>query len=169
MSKQFHIQVESIFDCSLERAFKTPMLCDVRKVHTGFIFSPKVTGTTEDESWGQVGSSKKIHAAKSITHKGGYLFIDRVIEREENKYWKIQMDTFQSWMVGFDKFEGEWHTEVINANQVQVKYKYTFHAQNPIYFPLNWVFIHAFWRYYMKRVIANIKTMAYNEEPYLYD
>ena len=56
------VKVKTIYNCSLERAFKSPMLCDVRKVHTGFIVMPKVIGTEEDENWGQVGSSKKIIA-----------------------------------------------------------------------------------------------------------
>ena len=43
------ITVKTIYHCSLERAFKTPMLCDVSKVHTGFGIMPKVTHCTEDE------------------------------------------------------------------------------------------------------------------------
>lgn len=54
----FKVMVSSIYECSLERAFKTPMLCDITKVHTGFGFTPKVTHTTNDENWGKVGSSK---------------------------------------------------------------------------------------------------------------
>ena len=30
------VTVKTIYNCSLERAFKTPMLCDVSKVHTVF-------------------------------------------------------------------------------------------------------------------------------------
>jgi hypothetical protein len=41
------ITVKTIFNCSLERAFKTPMLCDVSKVHTGFGVMPKVTLTVQ--------------------------------------------------------------------------------------------------------------------------
>ena len=31
------VKITTIYECSLERAFKTPMLCDVSKVHTGEI------------------------------------------------------------------------------------------------------------------------------------
>lgn len=107
------VKVTTIYNCSLERAFKTPMLCDITKVHTGYGLTPKVTHCTHDEGWGQPGSSKKVFVAKSITQKGGFASIDKVIERVENKYWKIEVSEFQSWMLGFDKFVGEWKTTEI--------------------------------------------------------
>jgi hypothetical protein len=76
---KFTTKITTIFNCSLERAFKTPMLCDVSKVHTGYGLMPKVTHTTDDENWGQVGSSKKVFVAKSLTHKGVFGSVDNVI------------------------------------------------------------------------------------------
>ena len=61
------VTVRTIYNCSLERAFKTPMLCDVTKIHTGYMFMPAVTHCTEDESWGIPGNSKKVFFAKSFT------------------------------------------------------------------------------------------------------
>ena len=63
------VNVSTIYECSLERAFKTPMLCDVSKIHTGFVIMPKVTHTTDDKDWGKAGSCKKVYVAKSITQK----------------------------------------------------------------------------------------------------
>src|SRR5690606_19383964 len=105
------ITVQTIYHCSLERAFKTPMLCDVSKVHTGYGIMPKVTHCTDDESWGQPGSTKKVFVASSPTQKGGFASTDKVIERIENEYWKIEVSEFQSWMLGFSKFVGEWETK----------------------------------------------------------
>ena len=34
---QFSVSLSTVFRCSLERAFKAPMLCDISKVHTGFL------------------------------------------------------------------------------------------------------------------------------------
>ena len=51
---KFKVKLSTIYKCSLERAFKTPMLCDVTKVHTGYCLTPKVTHTTNDENWGKV-------------------------------------------------------------------------------------------------------------------
>ena len=70
---QTSINVSAIFNCSLERAFKTALLCDVSKIHTGYGIMPKVTHCTDDENWGQVGSTKKVCAEKSLTQKGGVL------------------------------------------------------------------------------------------------
>jgi hypothetical protein len=114
----FKTQIKTIFECSLERAFKTPMLCDVTKVHTGFGLMPAITHSTDDENWGKPGSTKKVYAAKSWTQKGGFASIDKVIERIENKYWKIEVSEFQSWMLGFYKFEGEWSTNEISKDRI---------------------------------------------------
>jgi hypothetical protein len=161
--------VSTIYECSLERAFKTPMLCDVSKVHTGYGIMPKVTHTTNDENWGKPGSSKKVYAEKSFSQKGGFASVDNILEREENKYWKIQVDNFQSWMLGFYKFVGEWKTTEIEPNNVLVEYTYSLHSDKPLFYPLNWLFAKTFWKTYMKRVLENVRQMAYNNEPYKYE
>ena len=163
------VKVTTIYECSLERAFKTPMLCDVSKVHTGFGVMPKVTHCTEDESWGKPGFSKKVFVAKSLTQKGGWASNDTVIERVENTYWKIEVNEFQAWMLGFSKFVGEWQTTELEPNRILIEYTYTMHSDIGLLYPLNWLFTKTFWRIYMKRVLENIRVMAYEEEPYLYD
>ena len=95
------IKVTTIYNCSLERAFKTPILCDVSKVHTGYGIMPKVTHCTDDEHWGQPGFTKKVFVAKSLIQKGGFASIDKIIERKENEYWKLEVSGFQSAMLGF--------------------------------------------------------------------
>jgi hypothetical protein len=166
---EFKVKVTAIYECSLERAFKTPILCDVTKIHTGFGLTPKVTDTKDDENWGTIGSSKKIFVEKSITQKGGFASMDRILDRVENQYWKIQVDEFQSWMAGFYKFVGEWKTTAKGEQKVYVEYHYSLFSNKPIYYPLNWIFAKIFWPIYMKRVLDNIKRIAYNKEPYLYE
>ena len=166
---KFKTKISSIFECSLERAFKTPMLCDVTKVHTGYGVMPKVTHTTNDKNWGKVGSSKKIYVGKSFSQKGGFASMDSIIKRVENEYWVIQVDEFQSWMLGFYKFIGEWKTTKIEERKILVEYTYSLYSKNPMYYLFNWIFAKTFWKIYMKRVLENIREMAYNEEPYKYD
>lgn len=162
------ITVTTIFECSLERAFKTPMLCDVSKVHTGYGIMPRVTHCTEDENWGKPGYSKKVFVAKSLSQPGGWASSDKVIERIENHYWKIEVSDFQSWMLGFSKFVGEWRTIQLEPNKVLVEYTYTLHSDVALLYPFNWLFANTFWRTYMKRALENIRKMAYANEPYLY-
>jgi hypothetical protein len=164
---EFKIKVSTTYKCSLERAFKTPMLCDISKVHTGFGLMPKVTHCSEDENWGQVGSKKKIYAAKSLTQKGGFVSVDHILERIENDYWKIQVDDFQSWMLGFYKFVGEWKTTEIAMDNVLVEYTYALHSDNLMFYPLNWLFANTFWKTYMIRVLENVRQIAYDNEPYI--
>ena len=162
------ITVTTILECSLERAFKTPMLCDVSKVHTGYGIMPRVTHCTEDENWGKPGYSKKVFVTKSLSQRGGWASVDKVIERIENQYWKIEVSEFQSWMLGFSKFTGEWRTTELEPNKVSVDYTYTLHADVALLYPFNWLFAKTFWRTYMKRVLENIRKMAYMNEPYQY-
>lgn len=163
------VTVKTIYHCSLERAFKTPMLCDVSKIHTGFGLMPKVTHCTEDTTWGKPGGSKKVFVAPSPTFAGGESSTDKVIERIENKYWKIEVSDFKSWMLGFSKFVGEWTTTEIKENEILIEYTYTLHADTIWFYPLNQLFTHLFWRIYMKRVLENVRQLAYNNEPYLYE
>ncbi|MBL7826694.1 MAG: SRPBCC family protein [Saprospiraceae bacterium] len=161
--------VATTYNCSLERAFKTPMLCDVSKVHTGLGLMPKVTHCTDDETWGHVGGSKKVFVAQSLTQKGGFASVDTVLERIENEYWKIEVSDFQAWMLGFTKFTGEWRTTELEPNKILITYTYTLHASMPLLFPFNWLFTKLFWKRYMKQVLENIRQMIIREEPYLYD
>lgn len=163
------IKVSTTYDCSLERAFKTPLLSDVSKVHTGYGIMPKVTHCTNDKNWGQAGFSKKIFVAKSMTQKGGFASVDKVIERIENKYWKFEVGDFQTWMLGFSRFIGEWQTTEIERNKILVDYTYTLHSDIALLYPINWLFAKLFWKTYMKRVLENVRQMAHNNEPYLYE
>lgn len=165
---KFIVNVKTIYNCSLERAFKSPMLCDIAKVHTGFLVMPKVTHCTEDENWGKPGYSKKVFVAPSVSQKGGEMSTDKVIERIENKYWKIEVGNFKSPMLGFTAFVGEWATTETEPGKVLIDYTYTLHANKPWLYPLNWLFAKLFWRVYMKRVLENIRRMVDAEEPYLY-
>ncbi|MFT3885381.1 MAG: hypothetical protein QM724_08115 [Flavobacteriales bacterium] len=162
------VNVSTIYNCSLERAFKTPLLCDVSKVHTGYGIMPRITHSTNDEDWGQVGASKKVHAARSLTQKGGFVSVDKVIERSENKYWKFEVSEFQSWMLGFSKFTGEWRTTEIKKDSILIEYTYTLHSDIALLYPINWLFAKTFWRSYMERVLKNVRQMAYDHEPYQY-
>jgi hypothetical protein len=165
----FKTSIQTIFNCSLERAFKTPMLCDLSKVHTGLWMMPKVTHCENDQNWGNPGSSKKVFVAKSMTQKGGFASVDKVIERIENQYWKIEVSEFQSWILGFYKFEGEWATTQLQPNKIEVTYTYTLHANTIWLYPFNWIFAKTFWKMYMKQVLENVRKMAYNNEPYWFE
>lgn len=130
---------------------------------------PKVTHCTDDQDWGKPGSAKKVFVAHSFTQKGGFGSVDRVIERVENDYWKIEVNEFQTWMLGFYKFAGEWKTKELEANRIQVDYCYTLFANTLLLYPFQWLFAKIFWRMYMERVLENIRKMIDSDMPYLYE
>jgi hypothetical protein len=163
------IKITATFNCTLERAFKSAILCDLSKIHTGYGFMPRVTLCLEDENWGKIGSSKKIFFAKSLTQKGGFGSVDNVIERIENKYWKIEVNQFQSWMLGFYKFVGEWQTTELETNKILIEYTYTLYSNILFFYPINWIFMKIFWRKYMKHVLENVRQLTIDNEPYQYE
>lgn len=166
---QTKVKATTIYYCSLERAFKSPILCDITKVHTGYGIMPRITHCTNDEGWGQPGSSKNVFVAKSMTQKGGFVSVDKVIERIENKYWKIEISDFQSWMLGFYKFVGEWQTTELEKDKILIEYTYTLHSNITLLYPINWLFTKTFWKIYMKRVLENIRQLTIKKEPYQYE
>lgn len=166
---QTEVLVKKMYNCSLEQAFKTPILCDVSKVHTGFLgIMPRVTHAIGDEDWGKIGSSKNIVVAKSLTYKEGIAFSDKVIEHVENTHWVIELSGFTSFMFGFSKFVGKWATTEMEPNKILVEYLYILHAEIPWLYPLNWLFAKTLWRLYMKQVMRNIECMIQSNEPYQY-
>lgn len=162
-------EITTIFETTLERAFKTPMLCDVTKVHTGHGITPKVTHCTEDESWGKVGGSRKVFMAKTPTFKGGESSLDKVLARDENKYWKIEISDFKAWSMGFNKFQGEWFTTQLQDGKIQVRYRYTMFSNSIIFYPFHWLFTKLVWRNYIKHVLENIRKLAIDKAPYLHE
>jgi hypothetical protein len=163
------VKISTIYYCSLERAFKTAILSDVSKIHTGYGFMPKVTHCTEDDNWGKPGFAKKIFVAKSFLHSGGWGSMDKVLERIENQYWKIEVSQFQVRTLGFSKFIGEWKTTELNPNKIKIEYTYALHSKYVLLYPLNWLFANTFWKIYMKHVVENIRKMTDNKEPYQYE
>ena len=162
------VKITATFNCSLERAFKSPMLCDVSKVHTGYGLMPRVTHCTEDENWGKIGSSKNVFVEKSLSHKGGFGSVDTILERIENKYWKIEINQFQAWMLSFSKFVGEWQVTELGKDKILIEYTYTLYSNNVLLYPINWIFTNTFWRKYMKQALENVRQITLDKEPYQY-
>lgn len=116
-----------------------------------------------------MGATKKVYVAKSLTQKGGFASRDSILERIENKYWKIRVDDFQSWLLGFYQFVGAWETTEMEPNKIRVEYTYWLHTNSVILYPLNWLFAKVFWKIYMKQVLENVRQLAYKNEPYQYE
>jgi hypothetical protein len=162
-------EITTVFDTTLERAFKSPMLCDITKVHSGYGITPKVTHCTDDVTWGKVGGSRIVWMAKTPMFKGGESSLDTVLERRENEYWKIEISDFRSWSMGFEKFQGEWFTTQQADGKILVRYKYTMYSNSALFYPFHWLFTKVIWKNYMQHVMDNIRKLVREEAPYLHD
>lgn len=69
-------------------------------------------------------------------------------------------------MLGLSRFVGEWRTTELAADEIRIDYTYTLHGDGAWLYPLQWLFAHVFWRIYMRRVLENVRALAYRGEPY---
>ncbi len=163
------VAVEATFHCSLERAFKTPILGDATQFLTGYGLAPAVVKFTDDSTWGQPGGRRIPHSAKNLISKGGEIGVDEVYARDENKYWKWGVAEFRQWSMGFTEFQGELFFEEISDNVVKVRWVYTLYSNSLLAYPFHWFFGKVFWKGQMKRAIRRMKGYAESGEVFLYE
>jgi len=166
---QTRIEVEETFSCSLERAFKTPILGDATIFLAGYGVIPAVEKFTEDSTWGQPGGTRIPHSAKNLLSKGGEIGVDIVAVREENKYWRWGVAEFRQPSMGFTEFRGELFFEEKSPQSISVKWVYTLFSTSVVAYPFHWIFGNAFWKGQMKQGIQKMKAYAESDKPFLYN
>lgn len=168
----FNMKVKSIvttvIHCSLERAFKTPILGDATIILAGNHFIPPVTHFTDDSTWGKVGGFRIPHSGKSIFNMGGEVGLDTILERIENKYWKWELGDFRQWSLGFSKFQGELSFTDIKDGSIHVEWVYSLYSKHVLLYPFYWLFAVIVWKNHMKKALSIIKMLAEAEAPYVY-
>jgi len=163
-------KINDVFDCSLERAFKAPILGDATKFMKGYLFQPPVTGFEDDKTWGQINGIRYPINNGNLLVKKGRMFKDVILERVENKYWKWTIYDFEFKTLFFiSKAIGEWYVEAINENKIEVTYIYTYYSKNRLYSPLTWLLVNIQIRGIMKRAIKGIREQALSNEPFIYE
>lgn len=163
-------EVKDIFNCSVERAFKAPILGDATKFLDGYLFQPGVTGFEEDETWGTPNGIRYPVTEGNLFVKKGRLFTDKILERNENKYWKWTVYDFLTSALFFaNKGIGEWTVVEIDKGRIEVTYKYTYYSKNSLLQPVNWLFVHIQLKGMMKRAMAGIKKQAESEDEFIYE
>lgn len=163
------IEVQAIFHCPLDRAFKTPILGDATQFLTGYGVIPAVEKFTDDATWGKPGGRRIPHSAKNILSKGGEIGTDEVYVRDENRYWKWGVTQFRQWSMGFTEFQGELFFEETGDNAVRVRWVYTLYSNSLLAYPFHWLFGRIFWKGQMKAGIKSMKAYAESNAPFLYE
>lgn len=163
------VAVDATFNCSLERAFKTPILGDATQFLVGYGPVPAVVKFTDDESWGKPGGSRIPHSAKNIASPGGPIGLDKVYVREENTYWEWGIPEFYQPSMGFTEFRGQLFFEEKRENEIDVRWVYTLHSQSFLAYPFHWLFGKILWKGQMKIGIQNMKQYAESDAPFLYE
>jgi hypothetical protein len=162
--------VTDVFKCTLDRAFKTPMLGDATKILIGPGGFQLVVGFANDETWGIPGGSRVPIATGFLFIKPARHGFDQIFVRDENKYWKWGVSKFGTPLFFFSVENcGEWWVSDNHNGAISVKWKYTWFSTNMLTHPINWLFVKLFWSAVMKKGMANIKQMAESETPYIYN
>lgn len=162
------ISVSANFDCSDERAFKTPILGDATQYLKGYIVIPPVINFKDDQTWGKPGGTRIPIVGRNLFSKGGEIGLDTVISRQENEYWQWEVTDLKQPMLGINKFEGQYFVRATDNQRVSVKWIYTLHTDIILLFPFQWFFAHMFWKKQMQNGIRHMKKFAESEKPFLY-
>ena len=163
------VEVEAIFHCPLERAFKTPILGDATQFLVGYGPVPAVEKFTDDGSWGRPGGKRIPHSAKSFLSKGGEIGVDEVYVREENKYWKWGVAEFRQWSMGYTEFQGELFFREASPGSVHIRWVYTLFSNSLPAYPFHWAFGNLFWKGQMKVAISKMRAYAESTAPFVYE
>ena len=163
------VTVTETFHCSLERAFKTPILGDATKFLVGYAVVPPVVKFTEDTTWGKPGGQRIPHSAKTLFSEGGPVGLDEVYVREENKYWEWGIAKFYQPSFGFYEFRGSFLVEEKEAQSIDVKWTYRLFSNSFIAYPFHWFFTKVLWKGQMQIAVKNMKTYAESDAPFLFE
>ncbi len=167
---KFSYKIKDVFNCSLERAFKAPILGDATKFMKGYLFQPPVTGFEDDKTWGQINGKRYPINNGNLLVKKGRMFKDVILERIENKYWKWTIYDFEFKTLFFiSKAVGEWSIIKLNDDKIEVTYTYTYYSKSWIYNPLTWLLVKIQIKGIMKKAFLGIKEQAQSNEPFIYE
>lgn len=162
--------VTAVFNCSRDRAFKTPILGDATKFLTGYLLQPAVLRFEDDKTWGQVNGIRYPVAKGNFLVPETRVFTDEVLERRENEYWRWTIYDFTIPVMFFaERAVGEWEVTEHPSGGWHIRYTYTFTASHPIWRPLLWLFVNIQWKGMMQKAIKGIQQQAESEAPYIYN
>ena len=162
--------IQDVFHCSLERAFKAPMLGDATRFMKGYLFQPPVSGFDEDDTWGNEHDVRYPLSNGNLFVPKGRMFRDVILVKAEQKYWKWKLHAFKLKAMFFvDHAIGEWTVALRSENIVSVEYRYTYSAKHWLYAPVLWLFVQIQIRGIMLRAIKGIKEQAESANPFIYE
>ena len=152
-----------IIECNIERAYKTPIYCDLKKIMTGYGPLPPSEGVINDITWANEKGERTVLAFRKE------LCTESIIERVENKYWKYQLTNFkQNTFFFVVKVEGEIWVKEITAEKQELKSTYSFHNKYFLTAPITYLFVKLLWSGLQKKGLKNMKYLAETKVPYVY-
>ena len=160
-------EITETFNCSLERAFKTPILGDATKILVGYGNYHIVIGFAKDDTWGMAGGSRVPIYNGALFIESRERGIDEIFEKVENKYWKWGVKDFGGFFS--NKAVGEWFCTDNRNGTISIKWKYTWYSSSIFTQPINWLFVKIYWKNVMKNGMKNIKEMAETYTRYIYN
>jgi hypothetical protein len=136
---------------------------------TGYGVIPACIGFTEDDTWGRAGGHRIPQMAGNILKAAGPQGFDQIVVREENKYWRWQVNQFSMHLYFTTLAQGEWFCEDNRDGTISVKWIYTFSSRNIFLYPVTLIFVKVFWLGLQRKAIASMKAIAESDAPFLYD
>lgn len=163
-------QLTTTFHCSLERAFRAPILGDATRFLGGYLLQPPVIGFEDDATWGRPGGVRYPVTAGNLFLRKGRTFRDVVLERVENVRWKWMIHDFYSPSFWFTtQGIGEWEVTELAEDRVAVLYRYTFTARAWWAWPMCFLYVRVQHRGMMRKALRGIQAQAESSCAWVYE
>ena len=134
--KYVHIENRVIFNCSLRRAFQSPILGDATRFLSGYRLQPGIVGFENDSTWGQTGGLRYPVTLGNFLVPRGRLLTDRIVERTENSRWQWEISDFRgSLQYLVEKATGRWELIPLDSGRVEVVYSYRYYPKHVALYP----------------------------------
>lgn len=162
--------VTATFRSGVERAWKTPILGEIREILTGYLLVPPIVDVTEDATWGREGGTRIPHTARLLFIPGGPVGLDEVLVRKENEYWKWEVREIKMGTLFFlERAQGQYWVSQGEDGTARVRWTYTLTPTRKIWSPIVWLFTKIMWAGVMRRAIRNMQRIAESDAPFVYD
>ena len=160
---------KSIFNCGIDRAFKAPILGDATRFLNGYLCQPPIIGFENDENWGLLDGIRYPIIQGNFFIKAHRIFKDKIIEKNNNRFWKWELTNFTSPYLFFAyRAIGSWSVQKLSHRKISILYSYSYFSKNLLCHPINWLFVKIQLKGMMNKALIGIKTQAESNKDFYY-
>jgi hypothetical protein len=166
-----HVLIENrgVFNCSLQRAFESPILGDATRFLSGYRLQPGVVGFEDDSTWGHAAGVRYPITLGNLFLPRGRLLTDRIVERSEGIRWRWEIFDFRGSVRHLiQRAEACWEVSGHESNRVSVVYSYRYYPSRSVLYPALVLFAKLQLEGMHRKAFREIQAFAESDAPLTY-